>query len=146
LYRAAPAPAPTTEKKSHEANPEETNDDDDDYGNVAPTDNAYDQDDSDEDDDDDEEEEVASAKLSSQSTSQGNITSQAARNHVFPMLVTELVKESIMSSADGKVLLQAFSKGNEVVNAALDVYDLDSDMGELVDTLQRFARAASAMN
>ena len=53
------------------------------------------------------------------------------------MLVTELVKESLLSHEDGSTLMALFSKDSPVIHAAMDVYDLDNDLGELVDTLQR---------
>lgn len=62
-----------------------------------------------------------------------------ARNHVFPMLLAELSKEGLLSSYDSQMLLSEFRKENVTINAALDVYDMDSDMAELVDTLQRIA-------
>jgi len=67
------------------------------------------------------------------------MSSQAARDHVFPILVGELIKESIVDSTSGAKLMELFrsSKGDSVINAALDVYDVDNDMAELVDTLQR---------
>ena len=46
-----------------------------------------------------------------------------------------------MSPEDGSALLDLYKAGSPVVNGALDVYDLDSDMGELVDTLQKTVRA-----
>lgn len=71
---------------------------------------------------------------------QGLMVTKSARNHIFPILVNELVKESVLSSGDGSALLKRFQQGDEVINAALDVYDLDSDLSELVDTLQRVVR------
>jgi hypothetical protein len=71
------------------------------------------------------------------------MTSQAAREHVFPILVAELVKEGIMVDAHGGKLLSLFQHGNQVVKAALDVYDMDNDMAELVDTLQRLIVASN---
>jgi len=67
------------------------------------------------------------------------MSSQAARDHVFPILVSELIKESIVDSKSGARLMELFrsSQGDSVINAALDVYDVDNDMAELVDTLQR---------
>lgn len=66
------------------------------------------------------------------------ITSQSARDHVFPILVSELVKEGILSARIGEAIMKQFSVGNPVIGAALDVYDRDNDMGQLVDTLQEF--------
>lgn len=64
------------------------------------------------------------------------ISSHAARNHVFPILVSELVKESILTSRQGAAIMQLFSEGSAVINAAIDVYDRDSDLAHLVQTLQ----------
>ncbi len=66
------------------------------------------------------------------------ITPQRARDTVFPILVQELVKESILTNQAGKILLEEFNRGNNVINAALDVYDVDNDMAKLVETLQTF--------
>jgi hypothetical protein len=64
------------------------------------------------------------------------VTSQAARNHVFPILVSELVKENILSARQGSSVMKQFSEGSAVISAAIDVYDRDSDLGHLVQTLQ----------
>jgi len=47
------------------------------------------------------------------------------------------VKEAIVSDQHGQELLGYYKQGNDVVRAALDVFDLDQNMMELVDTLQR---------
>jgi hypothetical protein len=65
------------------------------------------------------------------------ITSQSARGHVFPILVSELVKESIMEKPDGELILKEFGKNHPAISAALDVYDQNSDMAGLVATLQQ---------
>ena len=67
------------------------------------------------------------------------MSSQAAREHVFPILVSELIKENIVDGKSGARLMELFKSttGDSVINAALDVYDVDNDMAELVDTLQR---------
>ena len=51
--------------------------------------------------------------------------------------MSELVKEAIVSDQHGQELLGYYKQGNDVVRAALDVFDLDQNMMELVDTLQR---------
>lgn len=56
---------------------------------------------------------------------------------LFPMLISELVKEKLMSDSDGRKLLSMFANEHPTINAALDVYDVDSDIAELVDTLHR---------
>lgn len=100
---------------------EDDNQDDDDNNEE---DDNKDDDDADEDEDADDSE----ARL---------MSTQSARDYIFPILIGELVKENVMSSSEGDLLRGLFEKGDDVVNAALDVYDLDSDMAELVDTLQR---------
>ena len=84
--------------------------------------------------DDEEEEEEEEEEEDQQGTSL--ITSQAARNHVFPILIAELVKESILTSKQGAVIMKHFGEGNALISAAIDVYDRDSDLGQLVQTLQ----------
>lgn len=81
-----------------------------------------------EDDDEEDEEEVEDNGTSW-------ITSQNARDHVFPILISELVKENILSAHAGAVVMQQFGQKNPVIGAALDVYDQSNDMGQLVDTL-----------
>jgi len=51
--------------------------------------------------------------------------------------VSELIKENIIKPNDGSKLRNLYHVKDPVISAALDVYDLDSDIGELVDTLQR---------
>jgi len=87
------------------------------------------EDDEDNEDDDDEDEQEGQSLL----------TSQAARNHVFPILISELVKESILDNKQGVFILKQFSQGNAVISAAIDVYDRDSDLAQLVHTLQQTA-------
>ena len=64
------------------------------------------------------------------------------RDTIFPLLVSELIKENIIRPDDGSRLRNLYSVKDAVISAALDVYDLDSDIGELVDTLQRRLLAA----
>ena len=85
---------------------------------------------SEEEDDEDVDEDGAGGASSSL------MTSQAARNHVFPILVTELVRESILPQQLGELIVRRFSEGSPVISAALDVYDRDSDLAQLVTTLQ----------
>jgi len=94
-----------------------------------------DDDEGDENDEDNEDDEPAEED-------RGLMSTQSARDYIFPILLSELVKENVMTSEDGAVLKTLFDKGDVVVNAALDVYDLDSDMAELVDTLQRVVTAS----
>lgn len=66
-----------------------------------------------------------------------SISSQYTRNQLFPILLGELVKESIFTEEQQQNLLKRFGQNDPVIAAALDVYDLDNNMGDLVDTLQR---------
>ena len=74
-----------------------------------------------------------------------SLTSREAREQIVPILVTELEKESLITSSDSKLLMDLFAANNTVFNAALDVYDLDSDMAELVDTLKRICSLSPQM-
>ena len=82
------------------------------------------------DDDHDEEEEGADQGASSL------MGSMAARQHIFPMLVSELIKEDIIAAATGSLLLSLFRSRHPEIMAALDVYDANSDMALLVFSLQ----------
>ena len=42
-----------------------------------------------------------------------------------------------MNSSQGNVILKQFSQGNPAISAAIDVYDRDSDLAQLVYTLQQ---------
>ena len=74
----------------------------------------------------------------------GNLMStQAARERVFPLLISELSKESILSADDARKLYRLFLEKNDVLNSALDVYDLDNNIAELVDTMLRLAKVSN---
>ena len=61
---------------------------------------------------------------------------EAAREHVFPILISELVKEKILSAPVGNVLLGMFREKHPEIGRALDGYDARNDMAELVTKLQ----------
>lgn len=92
-------------------------------------DDDYDDDDDYEDDDDEE------------SPQSGFMSSVSSRQQIFPLLISELRSERMISDDDASTLMRLFQQGNEVLNAALDVYDVDNDMAELVDTLSHIAKA-----
>mmetsp|Transcript_13985 Transcript_13985/g.23160 ORF Transcript_13985/g.23160 Transcript_13985/m.23160 type:complete len:1107 (-) Transcript_13985:207-3527(-) len=133
----------TEEADDDEEEEEEDEDEEQEYmeeeGNDS-ADDENDEDDSDgeEEDDDEEGDDRAEADENEEG---GLMSTQSAREYIFPILLSELVKENVLGENDGEVLKQLFSNGDAVVNAALDVYDLDSDMAELVDTLQKVARS-----
>ena len=62
---------------------------------------------------------------------------KAARDHIFPILVNALVKESIVKPSVGDSILKLFEQKDKLVVAALDNYDESGDMGTLVATLQK---------
>jgi hypothetical protein len=72
----------------------------------------------------------------------GGILSPKARERMFPILLMELTKQSIVPESASQQLLERFQKTDPIIFAALDVYDLDGDMAELVDTLARIAATA----
>lgn len=84
---------------------------------------------------DDEEEEEEDDDVENEGS--GVLLSQTARDHIFPILVQELIKENIISKPDGRLILQEFAAGNPVIASALDAYDEDNDMGSLVEALQQ---------
>jgi hypothetical protein len=119
------SPNPTDEmNQGYEDEENEDNNDDEEENDDEENDNE-------EDDDDDDDDDVAQKDVQ---------VAQAARQHLFPILIGELSKEGVMSPKDCKTLLNLFENDDDVINAALDVYDLDSDLSELVDTLQRIIR------
>jgi len=75
----------------------------------------------------------------------GGILSPVARNQMYPILIMELVKESILNADEGSKLVQLFKKDDPVIGAAMDVYEVEGDMAELVDTLKRTANIQGQM-
>lgn len=136
------------EEGDEEEEEEEEEDDDEDAGEArysnpyAGTGNAYrkydydqseDATESDEEEGDEDDEEGDEGR---EDEDEG-LNSKAARDHIFPILVNELVKESIIKPRAGNVILKLFEQKDKQVVAALDTYDQDSDMGGLVMTLQK---------
>lgn len=127
------------------ASPERTEEDDDDdivddrydnYGDNSDEDDEDDNDEEEEEDGDDEEDDGDFEEDPGRSL----ITPKSAREHVFPILVQELVKESIVSRRDGGIIMQQFAANNPVVSIALDQYDVNNDMATLVDSLQQMVQ------
>jgi hypothetical protein len=56
--------------------------------------------------------------------------------------MTELLNIQVISQADCSSLQKMFSSHSPVIHAALDLYDFNGDMAELIDTLQRAARVS----
>lgn len=106
------------------------------------SDDSSEEDDHDDEEDDDEEDDDNNNKNNNddddnqmkKNNSTGVVVNRAL---VFPVLIRELVNENILEKSDGAILLRKFEEGSEVINAAIDVYDVDNDMSELVETLQR---------
>ena len=61
------------------------------------------------------------------------------RDQIFPVLVNELCKEDLITETDSRVLLNLFSSNNAMLNSALDAYDVDNNLGQLVNTLRQVA-------
>ena len=109
-------------------------------------------DDEDEDDDDNDEDEDDNDDDSKDEDndngdnerSSGLMSSKVVWAHIFPILVSELRKGDIISSSEESILLREFLNDNDVLNAALDVYDTDSNMAELVDTLKKLSSSTSS--
>jgi cobalamin biosynthesis protein CobT len=98
--------------------------------------NRHDDEDEDDDDDDDESEDDED----DEGDASGGLSSQANRERVFPFLVSELSKDNIISAEDARTLYKLFLEKNDVLYSALDVYDLDNNIGELVDTMMNLAK------
>jgi hypothetical protein len=81
----------------------------------------------------------AGAGAGADSSGEPELTSQIARSQLFPLLLLELFRAEIISAESQATLLRLFQTHNPVIHAALDVYDLDQDMADLVDTLHRLA-------
>ena len=64
------------------------------------------------------------------------VSPQSTRNHVFPVLISELIKEGLLGASDGSSLLDLFHKGAPSVAKALDAYDGSGDIAALLDCLQ----------
>jgi DNA mismatch repair ATPase MutL len=112
---------------------EEDNEDDDEDG-----DDDDDDDDANGGDDDEDEEDGNEAKNRKNSAGDdGRLLSQSARDHIFPILVQELAKENIVTKADARIILQEFAASNLAILDALNSYDRDNDMGQLVESLQQ---------
>jgi hypothetical protein len=118
------------ERKTDPADEDEDSDeDDDDY------DSEEEDDDDDDDDDDDEQQQAASTP--------SHIDKQAAREQIFPVLMSELLNIQVISRSDSSILQKLFTSHSPVIHAALDLYDYNGDMAELIDTLQRAAKVSS---
>jgi hypothetical protein len=105
---------------------DDANNEDDDSGDNSST-TGSNEDEDEESDEEDEEGEEGGA-------------SQANRERVFPFLVSELSKDNIISAEDARTLYKLFLEKNDVLYSALDVYDLDNNIGELVDTMMNLAK------
>ena len=68
-----------------------------------------------------------------------DLNQMQARDQIFPLLIDELSKENIITDTDRGVLLNLFASNNSALNSALDAYDLDNNLGQLVDTLRLVA-------
>lgn len=100
----------------------------------------------DEDDDGEEEDEEEDRKNESKQKNDRAdlLVTQSARDHIFPILVQELVKENIINKQSGRIILQEFASSNPAITQALDAYDQDNDMAQLVESLQDLVESVSS--
>jgi hypothetical protein len=118
---------------------EEETEEDDDIGDEEDETEEGDGDDEDEstDDNNHNQPERTSPNKNSNEQSSNLLVTKTARDHIFPILVQELVKENILNKSAGRVILQEFAGNNPVITTALDIYDQDNEMGKLVESLQQ---------
>lgn len=134
------SPAKATTKNQHYEEEFDEIEDLEDDGSEDDEGDDEEEDDEEEDGDEEDEEDGEEGDDEEESPEEnGNslLLSQTARDHIFPILVQELVKENIIAKPDGKVILQEFAAGNPVISTALDIYDRDNDMAQLVESLQQ---------
>lgn len=61
---------------------------------------------------------------------------------IFPILLNEFVKHKIFSAENAGTLRNLFDRDDEVLIAALDLYELDHDLAGLVSSLEKILRYA----
>jgi hypothetical protein len=59
---------------------------------------------------------------------------------LFPVLLNEFVKHQIFSAESAVTLRRLYGKNDEVLVAALDLYELDRDLAGLVDSLEKILK------
>jgi hypothetical protein len=59
---------------------------------------------------------------------------------LFPVLLNEFVKHKIFSAENAATLRQMYGRNDEVLVAALDLYELDRDLAGLVDSLEKILK------
>lgn len=111
--------------------------DDEGDGDEDEEESTGDEEDDDEEDGEEEDEEDSRKNESKQKDARADLlVTQSARDHIFPILVQELVKENIINKQSGRIILQEFASSNPDITRALDAYDQDNDMAQLVESLQ----------
>ena len=106
-------------------------DDDDDDDDEEEDDDEEDDEDGEEDDEDDEDDDEDSESNRSK-----------MHESIFPLLVHELEKAKIVSARDGEVLMCSFAAKNPTILGALDLYDSDQNLNNLVVTLKKVSNAS----
>lgn len=56
---------------------------------------------------------------------------------IFPILLNELIREAIFTPQEGTKLFQLYQNNDEVMAAALDLYELDHDLAGFVGSLEK---------
>merc|ERR1711998_68919 len=92
-------------------------------------------------DEDGSEDEVGEGESDSDS-GRALLSTQKARNQIFPLLLDVLCNDMFIQEKDRTKLLDLFASNNPVLKNALDTYELNNDIGSLVDTLQQLALRA----
>ena len=108
---------------------EEEGDDDDD---------EEEEDDDDEDDDDDDEDDDEDDEDGPQVDGE-----LARRRHVIHTLLSQLMEKETLSEGEARAVLKMFLTKDDVLSAALDVFEMDNDVDELEDTIVRLGKLSS---
>lgn len=92
-------------------------DDEDDGDDEDGDDDRDDEDDEDEVDDNDDD-------VDDSEGSSGLLTSKSARDHVFPILIAELVKEGLIGKREGSFIMDQFNSGNPIIRSPLLLFNM----------------------
>lgn len=126
-------------KQSAAAQDEDEDEDDDDENDEDEDDGDEYEDEEFEATDDNEGGENDDTKVSDESNSGSFLGAKSFRKHIVPILLNELEKESIFTSIECQTLLKLFYAGDVKVNSALDRYDSEHNMAQLVESFQKIA-------
>ena len=120
----------------------EDDDDDDDKDYEDNEDEDEDEDDEDDDDDDDDDDEEEDDEEDDEAGPQGD-GELARRRHVIHTLLSQLMENETLSEGEARAVLKMFLTKDDVLSAALDVFEMDNDVDELKDTIVRLGKLSS---